>query len=282
MSIISALRPILLIVAAIAAAMAADDPRDAARALADKAKNTIVCVRVVVKMKIGMQGQTQDQEQKVEANGTVIDPSGLTVASASALDPTIMIKATLKKLGQQAAMVTIDSEIKDTTLVLEDGTELEGDIVLKDADLDLAFVKPRESKAPMDAAFLAARKAPARLLEPIVVVGRMAKSANHATSVTLGEVKALVKGPQPFLIIDSETAANIGCLAYTADGAPLGLIVSKSATAEEDNGGMLGMLMMMGHPNDTGNLTIVRPVDAIIELVAQAKQAKAPAKADVP
>src|SRR5581483_8568227 len=78
-------RTSLLIVALILAApvvKAGDGIADKARATAAKLEKTAVSVRLVLKMKISMMGQTQDQEQKVELTGTVIDPTGLTVVDA--------------------------------------------------------------------------------------------------------------------------------------------------------------------------------------------------------
>lgn len=254
----------------------ADDIRDAARTVADAARKSVITVRVVIKLKISAQGQSQDQEQKLESVGTVIDPSGLTVVSASAVDSSSTIASLLKRFGQQ---VDISSEVKETTLLLDDGTEVESDIVLKDADIDIAFVRPRDAKLKLDAVDLKAPKAASRPLDQVFAIGRLGKVANRATTLTLGEIRAYVKGPQPFYVADDTISANAGSLAYAADGSVLGLFVSKHAVEADESAGMLGMLSMMGRRADPSTLAIIRPTQAIIDLVPQAKRAEAPAKA---
>ncbi len=254
----------------------ADDIRDTARSVAESARKSVVTVRVVIKLKMAMQGQSQDQEQKLESVGTVIDPSGLTVVSASAVDSSSTIASLLKRFGQQ---VDISSEVKETTLLLDDGTEVESDIVLKDADLDLAFVRPRDAKLTLDAVELKAPKTQARPLDQVFAIGRLGKVANRATTLTLGEIRAYVKGPQPFYVADDTISANAGSMAYAADGSPLGLFVTKRAVESDDAAGMLGMLSLVSRRSDPSALVIVRPTQAILDLVPQAKRAEAPAKA---
>jgi len=236
---------------------------DMARSVADKAQKTVVGIRVIIKLKLG---NGQDQEEKLEVLGTVIDPSGLTVADATSVDPTDMIRALTGNKG-------IEAEVKETTLIMDDGTDVEADLVLRDTDLGLAFIRPRDASKKFDAITLKAHAKPAELLDGIFVVGRAGKLANRSLSVKTGKIESIVKGPRTYYISDGELSAHSGCMAYGADGEALGLIVIKYQQQAETGG---NLQHMMGG-GDT-EIRIVRPVDDIIEIAAQAKTAKVPEK----
>lgn len=257
-----------------AAPAPAADLRVTGRATAEQVRAAVITIRIVLKLKIGFSGQAQDQEQKVEVAGVVIDPSGLTVASAASIDPS----GALRKMGGgQTSRMKVESEVKETTLLLEDGTEVEADVVLKDTDLDLAFLKPREGGRRFRAVTLRPRAGRVPLLTPIFVVSRLGKLTSRALAVATGEIRASVRGPAPYYVTDSETAAFVGSVAFTADGAPLGVFVNRFSTSPDGRGGG----MFDGAFGRTGSevvLPVLRPVDKVLELAAQARTMHPPAK----
>jgi hypothetical protein len=86
--------PVLALLLALPARARAADPdiHQQARSTAAQLQKTAVTIRLVLKVKMGMMGQTQDNEQKVDTTGTVIDPSGLTVVDTFSIDPTMLMK----------------------------------------------------------------------------------------------------------------------------------------------------------------------------------------------
>jgi len=177
----------LLLAVSFATQARADDLKSTARSIAQKTQKAIVTARLVVKISTG----ENEVEQKIEIAGTMIDASGLTVVSATQVDPT----AAVQRMGGGrrggrggggggggGEQMRIDTEITETTLVLDDGTELESDVVLKDADLDLAFIRPRDAKgAKLDYVDLKAKDgAAAQVLDDVFVVGRLGRVANRA------------------------------------------------------------------------------------------------------
>jgi len=249
----------------------ADDIRTVARAVATKSAGAIVTVKLVVKIKMG----GREQEQKLEATGTVIDASGLTMVSASAADPTSMLGALSRRGrgGGGGEMPRIESEVSETIILLEDGTEIEADVVLKDADLDVAFVRPREAQTLAAVELKARGKGPA-ILEDVFVVSRLGRGDSRAIAVETGSVKAVVKGPRTYYVCTSEVSGSQGCLAYGADGAPLGIFVMKVNADAGEGGGRGGRGGMAS--------IVMRPIDDILEIAKQAKDAKAPEKKAAP
>ena len=246
---------------------AAPDLESTARATAEQSGKAVVTIRLVLKLKSG----GQEHEQKMEAPGVVIDPAGLTVASASSIDPSGAFR---RMVDAQRQRVSIESEVKEPVILLEDGTELEAAVVLKDTDLDLAFIRPRDPGLKLAAVNLKPRSGTVPLLTRIYVLGRLSKLANRALSVATGEVRAYVRGPAPYYVTDGETSVFFGSLVYTADGVPLGLLVRRFATSFDSSAGGRSDTVM----------TVVRPVEKVLELAAQAKniQPAAPAPESSP
>ena len=270
--------PLWLAVAAVLASPPAPaaDLRATGRATAEQVRQAVVTIRIVLKLKVAFGGQSQDQEQKVEVAGVVIDPSGLTLASAASIDPSGALR---RMAGGQASRMKVEAEVKETTLLLEDGTEVEADVVLKDTDLDLAFLKPREAGRRFSALRLRPRTGTVPLLTPIFVVARLGKLTSRALAVATGEIRSWVRGPAPYYVTDGETASFTGAVAYTADGVPLGVFVNRfSATPDARSGGMFDGAF--GRSGSEVVLTVLRPVDKVLELAAQARDMHPEAKPD--
>ena len=243
----------------------AADIRETARSVAEKSKGALVTVRVVMGIKFSIRGQSRDQERKIEANGTVIDASGLTVASAAALDPTVMMRATTR--------ADIQSEFKETTLILDDGTEVDAEVILKASDLDMIFIKPREAEGPFEAVALDADRRQPQVLDPVFAVGRLGKIGNRAIRLHLGRVEAEVKGPRPFYVCDAALSANLGCLVYDSTGAPLGILVTRQNPA----GAAFGGSRLSGNQLI---LPILRTIEDLLEMAGQAREAQAKAQTE--
>jgi hypothetical protein len=237
-------------------ASAGPEVETTARTTAEQSGKAVVTIRLVLKLKVA----GQDHEQKLEVPAVVIDPSGLTVASASSIDPSGALR---RMVDAQRQRVTLESEVKETVILLEDGTELEAAVVLKDTDLDLAFVRPRDAGLKLAAVTLKPRNGTVPLLTRIFVLGRLGKLGNRALAVATGEVRSYVRGPAPYYVTDGETSAFNGSLAYTADGVPLGLFVKRFATSIDPQSGGRGADSVM---------TVLRPVDKLLELADQARK----------
>src|SRR5205823_4386330 len=140
----------------------------------------------------------RDREQKFEVIGTVIDGNtGLTVLPAAAADPGAILR--MMSQGRPGAPERFESTVTETTLILPDGTEVESDMILKDPELDFAFVRPREPpKTPLDAVALKAGKGLPAPLDELILVGRYGRSVNRAAWVATTHVHAVVKGPRTF------------------------------------------------------------------------------------
>lgn len=267
------------IAACLAGRAAAGDVKDVkavARATAPVAAKAVVTVKLVIKVKSAGARGGGEREEKLEVLGTVVDPSGLTLVSASAVEPTAMLSQLARRGGRGGDTPRASSEVKEAALILEDGTEVEADVVLKDSDLDVAFIRPREPQK-LDAVELRPRGRAPELLEDIFVVTRLGRGEGRAPAVALGTIRAVVKGPRTFYVTSAEVAAGTqGCLAYGADGAPIGVFLLRVNPAAGEGG--LGGGRFGGGGRSELVSTVLRPIEDLLEVAKQAKEAKAPEK----
>ena len=147
--------------------------------------------------------EMQSADDSVDAVGTVIDPSGLTVMSLGSLNPGAMMNKIVGAStgGGGENRVDISSEPTDLKIRLPDGRELPAKIVLRDEDLDLAFIRPTtKPAAPLVAINLAESAKPA-LLEQVVVLSRLGRVGGWAASAALADIGAVIERPRTFYVL---------------------------------------------------------------------------------
>jgi S1-C subfamily serine protease len=241
-----------------------------ARAVLDQHKTAVVTIQLVIKQKFSMGGRgSQENESRNEVTGTVISPEGLAVVALSATDPTSIYK-TMMPDGMDD--VQIDSEVSDVKILLGDGTEVPAQVVLRDNDLDLAYVRPLAKPAAPMAFVDLADSAPAQLLDTLVSINRLGKVAGRVYSVSLERVEAIVEKPRRFYIPGNDpTSTNQGCPAFTLDGKVVGLFVIRTI---KDTSGSGGRGMFSGNENV---IPVLLPAEDILEGARQAPES-APAR----
>ncbi len=253
----------LAAVLALAVSAQAVTPEQAAAAKQILAKNANAVIEVTAILKIEFPGQSA-RDQKLEILGTVIDENGLTIVSNSAIDPLSMMQ------GQFPDGMEPKIKYSDVKFRMADSKEVPARVVLKDADLDLAFLVPAPKEgetAPKFQAIALDAKAEAGMLDNIVNLTRLPKSLDRQASVELGYVSAVIQKPRRFYSYETVGGGQIGIPSFTADGKALGLcLLRKEPTSEASS----------SRPQMS---TVVVPSSDILEIAtqAQAKAKEAPA-----
>lgn len=261
----------------VGAAMAADSGAvQAARDIQKKNQDAVITVSAVIKLQFG--GRVQfghGDEQKAEAAGTVIDPSGLTVVCYSMLDPSGAWRDMLEARGggDDDQRYSVKSQVSDVKMRLADGTEMPARLVMQDTDLDLAFVMPEAKGAEKPASFTWVdlnKAAEPKVLDETVNLGRLGRALNRQSCVTFGRLAATVTKPRTFYVCDN--LEMMGLPVFGLDGNVLGVAAIRRPESE---GGM--MARMAGG----GMMPVVIPAKDVLELTGQAlkKAAEKPAKA---
>lgn len=229
------------------------------RKIAEDNQEAVVTVQVVVETKMSWGGESEKEERKVSAPGTVIDPSGLVVSSLSEVDPVRAFSAFMPDDGES----TLSSSVVDAKIRTNDGTEIPADVVLRDGDLDLAFLRPKKAPAsPMKFVDLSQTAAP-RLMDEIVLLYRLGTAANRSLAARLERVQSVVTKPRTFYVIDGE---RFGCPAFGIDGKPIGIVTLRTGQGEGPSGGRYSMNRDM--------LMVVLPCSTVAKAAAQAKTAE--------
>jgi S1-C subfamily serine protease len=250
-----------------APAHAQGDARAAAREVARKWQAAIVNVRVVLKTRTSMAGrELQSSDETVEGIGTVIDPSGLMVMSLGVLNPGAMMTKLMGSMGGGMGdqKMEITSEPTDLKMRLPDGKEVAAKIVLRDQDLDLAFIRPvARLDAPLVAVNLADSGTPA-MLDQVVVLSRLGRVGGWAPGAALHEIGAIIERPRTFYVLGTP-ASSIGVPAFLPNGRIIGLL-----TLRQIDAGRPGMMSMMGGTESLGLLPVILPASDVLEISKQA------------
>ena len=259
----------LLIATALAAPSAiAQDQRASMREVGKKWQDAIVNVRVSLKVRMSMGGrEVQSMDDTLEAVATVIDPSGLTVMSLSTLDPGAMMSRLMGAAATGDQKMQIVSEPSDVRMRLPDGRELPATIVLRDQDLDLAFIRPTtKPAAPLTAVNLSDAARPA-ILEDVVVLSRLGRVGGWAPAAVLYSVGAIIEKPRTFFVLNG--AAGTGTPAFLANGKLVGLL-----TIRQIDPGRMSMFGMMGGTDGAGMMAVILPAADVLEIAKQATTGK--------
>jgi len=118
--------------------------------------------------------------------------------------------------------------------------------VLRDTDLDLAFLLPEEKGLNVPFVALSAGPVP-EPLDDLVFLYAMGKTLNRDVALMVAKVRAVVKKPRTFVVADFMTGLqSLGCPVFDASGKAVGLVVLRRAAVTPTPGGSLrDMLDMM-------------------------------------
>lgn len=186
------------------------DIKTAGRAVLKKHQDAIVHVKLVLK--------TGSAETQGEIAGVVLTPAGLTVVSDFTSNPVGLFSDDTR------------TETTDVKLVLRDGREVPAKFVLRDKDLDLAFVMPKETEG-LSLPHIKLEKTPhPEPLDEIIYLHRLGRGLNREASLAVGRLEAVVKRPRLFLVPDMVNGLqNLGCPAFDEQGRPIGIVVVRRA-----------------------------------------------------
>ncbi len=250
-------------------------PEEAGRAVLERYAKAVVTLKLAVKTRMSFNGQDRNEETKSETIGTVVDASGLTAISLSAIDPSKTVDAMAAQQSRRSGTkvdVKVDSEVTDVDIVLADGSELPASVALRDKDLDLALVMPSTKPAhELEHVDLSGNAVP-QMLEQMVAIYRLGKMANRTPTGSIERINAVIAGPRPYYVLGAgQGSSGIGSPVFNLDGAIVGLILLRAVPPEDD--GNIGT--MFNGSTGMGLLPITVPVSQLRDSVAQALEAAA-------
>lgn len=253
--------------------------REAGRKLSQTHHDSVVWLSVLAKTSMDAEGNVpaevrmalanQSSEGKSEVTGTLIDSTGLIVTTLSGLDKASLLNGQTVPTGMGEIKLKATGEIKEIKVIASDGSEIPADLVLKDEDLGIAFVKIRsnsEEAKGVNFKFIdLADSAPGEALDDCITLGRLDESLDRTPCILAGEIIAKAEKPRLTYRIDDE---SVGCPVFLANGKLLGISVIPKTKKLADSSGQMQI-----NP-------IILPAADIAKIAAQAKAA--PATTPVP
>ncbi len=242
----------------------AGDVARVARDLSVRHKAALVQISGVLKVE-GMPGQMEAAEQPLEAIGTVVEASGLTVVSATTINPIKLLKS-MSMGADTAGMGGADlTQVQATPGQLKirraDGSEVPARLVLQDDDVDLAFLVPEPPPAgakPAPFAFVSmAGGREAQVMDEVIGLGQLGKMFNWEVSAGVSRIMARTVKPRTFYALAPGYTGGPGTPVFSAEGHPVGLVVLRSQAGE------------------VMEAAIVVPAADVLDMAAQANEAAA-------
>ncbi|MCL4787668.1 MAG: trypsin-like peptidase domain-containing protein [Verrucomicrobia bacterium] len=241
----------------------------ARKLLADKG-DSVVWLTAVMKISMTAAGSSDgpmnipDRERKIETLATIIDSSGLLVTAMSQVDPSREMEGREYNTAKGPVRFDVSATLKEIKVVLQDGTEIPAEQVMKDSDLDLAFFRVKaDSKEAQEVKFKAldlTDSGKVKLSDEVVTLSRTEEILNRVPAVTRGQVTSITEKPRIFV---RATSAQLGCPTFTLDGKLVGLGVSR-------------------YMRGKSSVLIVLPAADVQEIALQAAKAKPLAAASLP
>lgn len=227
----------------------ADEVADLSYAVLEKWQDAIITARVVI--------EVYESERKTEILLTVIDESGLAVSSLSSISPSSMFGSGMD-----------DTKVKSVTMILPDNEEIPANVVLRDQDLDLAFIKPIEKIDKKLTAIDLSDNSEPEILDHIVALSRLGNAGGYAPVVSISRIEAIIKKPRTMFMTDPMKAllSGLGVPVYTLDGKVIGLNLMRVSKSTDIIGDDLSRGM-----GALPTLPIILPAQEIIDIIKRAK-----------
>jgi S1-C subfamily serine protease len=240
----------------------AEEASAAAKKIFSEQQDAVIWLSAVAKISYNAEGAKDspvnipDRESKVESLGTIIDPSGMVVTALSNVDPARDISGREYRTSGGTVKIEATANLKEVKIIMPDGTEIPAELVMRDVDLDLAFIKPKpgskEGKGVTYKSLDLKNSSAAEVTDDAITLSRTDEVLNRAASVTRGQIISVTKKPREFL---RATGASVGCPTFTSDGKIIGITVNRSVRGRSSH-------------------AVLIPATDVLEIAEQARQTK--------
>ena len=201
---------------------------EAGRALMEEKQETVVTLRLVIEESLSMPGRGgQSSESTSEARGAVISPGGLIVMSLSETDPSSVLEGMGGMMGQD---ISIETELQDVTIIQPDGSEVDGRMVLRDPDFDLAFIEPAEEYEEDQQYVDLNNGVDVELLDQVIILNRLGRIAGRNYAASVRRIESVVEHPRKFYVPSTGEGGSmaLGSPVFDVDGEFVGILVLRS------------------------------------------------------
>ncbi|MCB9850038.1 MAG: hypothetical protein H6817_04970 [Phycisphaerales bacterium] len=220
----------------VASTARAGDDGDYAKLLKEKA-GVLVTVKHVLKVNMAMLGGEQENES--ELTGVMVDPKGVVLCSNTQLGGfTAMISKMMGPMGGNMTATPTDIKV----LIGDDTEGVEAELIARDTELDLAWVKIKE---PGDKTFeyldFSKGEKP-EIGSRILMLRRMGKYFARSLVVGDARIGGMTKKPRDLYIPSGALGGGLGLPVYADSGSVVGVLIVQVPDAEDTGGNPLSMM----------------------------------------
>ena len=184
------------------------EERAVARDLIAKHGDAVIIVLGTTKVRVNQGGkEVQNQDQRLQSLVTLLDTSGLGVMSLTALDPSEFATAQLSRGRGAGGGISVTTEPSELRYRMADGREVPVRVVLRDKELDLAFLRPMEKPSALMPA-IDTPAAKVSVLDGVISVQRLPEVAGWQSTAMFFTVQAVVEKPRTFYFLTGGTAGS--------------------------------------------------------------------------
>ncbi len=201
---------------------------EAGRTLMEEKQETVVTLKLVIEESLSMPGAGgRSSESTSEARGTVISPNGLIVMSLSETDPSSVLRGMGGMFGED---IRIETELTDVTIIQPDGSEVNGRMVLRDPDYDLAFIEPTEAYEEEQKYVDLNDGTDVELLEQVIILNRLGRIAGRNYAASVRRIESIVEHPRTFYVPSTSEGGSmaLGSPVFNMDGEFVGVLLLRS------------------------------------------------------
>jgi hypothetical protein len=240
------MKPSIILAPLVALATAHAAPaelREAALKLHEAHRDAVVWVSVIAKTTMSADGDApeqikaqlagQERETTNETTATFISKDGLLVAALPQLDQSSVVDGRTIQTPMGPVKLKSESQIQEIQVIMADGTEVPADLVLKDPDLGLAFIRVRMDSEEAEGleihAIDLADSAEGTMLADCIGLGRLDQNFNRDPSIITSEITGITKRPRTFYRVMTD---SVGCPIFLADGKLLGITIVRKPSGD--------------------------------------------------
>jgi len=263
-------------VALLALALAATAARGAAAdwpKLVERYAPAIVNLKISVKTEAETGGQPEETTQ--EAQGALVDPSGLILVWNSHFSAGRFLDLLAQMGGGDYRMKVTPTAIQ--VYIAGEPTEHKAFLAAADSDLDLAFVQLEDAPAAPLPTIDFARGARVEIGDEVAAVSRMSSSFDRVPYFDVVRVAGEIRKPRRAWIVSGGNATQMGLPYFTADGKPAGVLVTVMSRAKSDAlanpSNLMSDLVSLGRGEvEVGPLGVfLLPADRVRPVIEQAR-----------
>jgi hypothetical protein len=232
--------------------------------LLDRLAPTVVTVKYVLKTRLSMGGQSQDDESSTEARGVLVDPSGIVMLSNTHLEGAGGMMRRFRRQGVDMQATPSDFKV----LFGNDPAEHDALLLGRESALGLAYVQILSVEGlrlqPADLS----RTAAVEVGQSLWGVNRLGRGFDYAPTIDVLRVTGRVEKPRAMWDV-SGTFSGVGLPVYDASGVAVGVLANQEGAEGASSGGGGGMMALL---QGGGGQSFVLPLDTVRRSLEAAKK----------